>query len=100
MDGGRRRVSERTLRLALLGALLALPGTLGAQDAPAPASQRPRVTLILNGAFELGSLDFTDSRSFELFEENAQFDARYEVGGERAVEFGRAIHDPDVEVRV
>ena len=73
-------MSTRVTRFALLAALVAAPGTLGAQDEPAPVGEESRFTLMLDGAFDLGSLDFTDSRSFELFEENARFDARYEVG--------------------
>ncbi len=68
------------MRFVLLVALLASPKTLRAQDDPAPVSGESRFRLILNGAFDLGSLNFTDSRSFELFQESAQFDSRYEVG--------------------
>ena len=76
------------MRIALLATLLAVPGTLGSQDEPAPASEVPRFTLILNATFELGSLNFTDSRSFELFEEDAQFDARYEVSSGTGFDVG------------
>ena len=75
-------MSRRARRAALLGALFTLtggvPGALG-QDAPVRAESATRFRVMLNAAFDLGSLDFTDSRAFELFKEDAQFDARYEV---------------------
>jgi len=72
-------MTSQLMRVALLGALLALPGPLRAQEGPAPAARESRFRLILNGAFDLGSLDFTDSRSFELFVESARLDSHYEV---------------------
>ncbi len=66
-------MSARVLRLALIGALLALPETLQAQQSPA------RFSLILNGALDLATLDFSASRTFDLYIESAQLDSRYEI---------------------
>lgn len=72
-------MSIRLSRSALIGVLLGLPGTLWAQD-PAPEAKQSRFTVMLNAAYDFGSLSFTDSKTFDLFQETARFDSSYEVG--------------------
>ena len=61
---------------------------LSAAGFVAPARGADRARIFLNGAFDVGSIDYSQSRTFEEFAEDARLDTQYSAGSGKSVELG------------
>ena len=69
-----RRGDAMKTKLTLAALLLSAAGSV------APASAAERARIFLNGAFDTGSLDFAQSRTFKEFAEEGKIDTAYSAG--------------------
>lgn len=77
-----RRGNAMTTRISLAGLVLSAAGFV------APATGADRARIFLNGAFDVGSVDYSQSRTFKEFAEDAKLDTQYSAGSGKGVELG------------
>lgn len=61
---------------------------LSAAGSVAPAAGADRVRIVLNGAFDTGSLDYAESHTFKAFAEEGKIDTEYSTSTGKGFELG------------